>query len=129
MVKIFRTAGVVVGALIVIYSLLHIVGLVPDFKMETGPFGWRLARSVPPMIYGLLLMVPCRTLTTRKRFLLYFIPLSIFTAIILLMGASVITLSTSNGANPLPLLFGLAVIAAAVANLWACFEVHIKVKW
>jgi len=128
MVKIFRTAGVVIGALLTVYSLLHIIGLVPDFRMEMGSFGWRLARSLPPMIYGLLLMVPCRLLTTRKRFLLYFIPLSIFTAITLLMGASVITLATSEGSKPLFLLFGLTVIVVAVANLWACFEVYIKMK-
>lgn len=128
MVKIIRRATIVLGGTLAVYSLLHIIGVVPDFKLERGPFGERLAESLPPMLYGLLVLMPCRMLTTRKRFLSYFIPLSVFTALTILLGASIMTLSVGDQRNPLALLIGLAILVIAIANLWACFEVYIKVK-
>lgn len=128
MVKIIRLATMVLGGILAAYSLLHIIGVVPDFKLERGPFGERLAESLPPMLYGLLVLMPCRLLTTRKRFLTYFIPLSIFTALTILLGASIMTLSAGDERHPLTLLMGLAILVIAVANLWACFETYLKVK-
>ena len=121
-------AGMALGALLVFFFLLHMFGVVTDFEFGPRPFNERLAVSLPPMIYGLLLLVPTRKLTTRKKFLLHFIPLSTFTALTILLGLGLVALSFNKGKDPIALLFGLMMVVVAVSNLWASYEIYLRVK-